>query len=232
MDNHNSENQIQATLAGRADLDVSDVLKEAWQRCEGARLPLLLMFGILFLITVCLNLLFQAVGLDEEKALSSLFIQLANTAVVNPFIAGVLLLAFGHLQGRSIDIKEAFNVYPMLVPILLLSVLQSLITGIGFLLLIVPGIYLSIALSLSLPLLVEKNYGITDALKTSLNLVNKEFLSVLVLAFLSVLLIVIGFMTLVGWIITLPYVVMIYAITYRQLAGFDLQEPSALENPL
>jgi len=221
MDIQEPENQIQATLAGQADLDIAEVLKEAWRRCEGARLPLLLLFGILFLITICINLLFSAMGLDEEQIFSSLVIQLANTAVVNPFIAGVLLLAFGHLKGRAIDIKDAFNVYPMLVPILLLSVLQSLITGIGFILLILPGIYLSVALSLSLPLLVEKNFGIVDALKTSLSLVNKEFLNVFVLAFLSALLIAIGFVTLVGWIITLPYVVMIYAITYRQLAGID-----------
>jgi len=223
MDTHEPENQIQATLDGRADLDVAEVLKEAWQRCDGARIPLLLLFGILFLIAVCVNLLFRLLGVDEEQALSSLFLQFANTAIVNPFIAGILLLAFGHLQGRAMDIKDAFNVYPMVVPILLLSVLQTLITTVGFLLLILPGIYLSIALSLSLPLLVEKNFGIVDALKTSLSLVNKEFLSVFILALLSAVLIAIGFVTLIGWIITLPYVVMIYAITYRQLAGIDQQ---------
>lgn len=221
MDIEEPQNQIQATLAGQADLDVSEVLKEAWEKCAGARGPLLLMFGILFLIVICLNLLFMAVGIDQENFLGSLIIQLGNTAVVNPFIAGIMLVAFGHLQGRTIDVKDAFNVYPMIVPVLLLSILQSLIVGLGFLLLILPGIYLSIAFSLALPLLVEKGFGIGDALKTSLSLVNKEFLSVLILSFLSALLIFVGFITLIGWVITLPYVVMIYVITYRQLAGID-----------
>jgi hypothetical protein len=221
MDIEEPQNQIQATLAGQADLVVSEVLKEAWEKCTGARGPLLLLFVIIFLIAVCLNLLFSAVGINQDNFLGSLIIQLGNTAVLNPLIAGVILVALGHLQGKAIDVKDAFNVYPMIVPVLLLSILQSLIVGIGFLLLILPGIYLSIALSLALPLLVEKGFGLGDALKTSLSLVNKEFLSVFILSFLSALLIFVGFITLIGWVITLPYVVMIYVITYRQLAGID-----------
>ena len=52
--------------------------------------------------------------------------------------------------------------------------------ALGLLLLILPGLYLAIALSLALPLLVERELGVLDALTTSLKIVNAIWKSDLV----------------------------------------------------
>jgi len=89
-------------------------------------------------------------------------------------------------------------------------------------LLILPGIYVAIALGLAIPLKVEKQLGVVESLTTSVQLVNKKFFSVAALAFLASLVMVLSFITIIGWIWAMPWMLMVFAITYRQLAGVSI----------
>jgi hypothetical protein len=51
--------------------------------------------------------------------------------------------------------------------------------------------------------------------------VNQKFLQVAVLGLASMALMVVGILSLIGWIWTIPWTIMIFSITYRQLAGYD-----------
>jgi len=101
--------------------------------------------------------------------------------------------------------------------------LQTLVTLVGFLLLIVPGLYLAFALALAIPLKVEKQLPVVDCLTTSMKIVNKKFLNVAVLALVASFVASLSFITIIGWIWAVPWMLMVYAITYRQLAGCDLE---------
>jgi hypothetical protein len=52
-----------------------------------------------------------------------------------------------------------------------------------------------------------------------MRLVNKAFWRVALLSLISGLLILLGFLSVIGWIWTLPWAALIFSITYRQLAG-------------
>jgi hypothetical protein len=56
-----------------------------------------------------------------------------------------------------------------------------------------------------------------------MKLVNKKFLNVAVLAIVASLVSTLSFITIIGWIWAVPWMLMVYAITYRQLAGCDLR---------
>ena len=119
------------------------------------------------------------------------------------------------------EFQEQFSFYGMMPPIVAVGVLQSVLSSLGLMLLILPGLYLTVALSLAIPLKVEKDLSVVECLTTSIKLVNRKFLPVLLLGLASTGLMLVGVLSLIGWIWTVPWSVMIFAITYRQLAGYD-----------
>ena len=216
-----SGGSIAQTLAGNADLDIGEVLGEAWESCSGVRSIILILAVLMILISLFVAGVLSASGLDNEAFPDSMIFQLAGTAAVNPLIAGMFMIALRHLQDEPSELRDGFDYYSMALPIVAIALLQSIAIGFGMILLILPGIYLAIALSLALPLKVEHDLDVLDALTMSLKLVNAKFVNVAVLAIVGGLLLFVGFATIIGWLITFPWVVMIYTITYRQLVGIQ-----------
>lgn len=211
---------IQQTLAGNAELEVMAVIREAWARTEGIKgimaAGMLLVYAAVLLVTVVLGSIF---GFEEQTVLASTISQLVVMMIVYPFMAGVFMVGLRHAVGLPVNFRDQFDYYACLLPIVAVGLLQSVVTSLGFLLLIVPGIYLSIALCLAVPLKAERDLPITECLLTSLRLVNRKFFEVAILSIVAVALMVLGIVSLIGWIWTLPWTLMIFAILYRQLAG-------------
>ena len=144
--------------------------------------------------------------------------------MIYPFIAGVFLLGLHHSVGLPVNFSQQFNQYGMVLPILAVALLQTLASLVGFILLILPGIYIGIALALAIPLKVEKQMGVFESLTTSMQIVNKKFLNVAVLAIVASIVASLSFITIIGWIWAIPWMLMVFAITYRQLAGVNTTE--------
>ncbi len=217
---------IEQTLAGGADLDVMDTIREAWGCTQGIKGTvvggLLLIYGVVLVVSAILGATF---GFENPGAMAEAVLQIVLVSIVYPFMAGVFMLGLRRSVGLPVDFKEQFSFYGMMAPIVAVGLLQSVLTSLGLMLLILPGLYLAVALSLAIPLKVEKDLGIVDCLATSLRLVNRKFLQVMLLGLASSALITIGILSVIGWIWTIPWSVMIYSITYRQLAGYDVTGP-------
>jgi hypothetical protein len=216
---------IENTLAGNAVLNVGDVMSEAWQRTNGIKGIVigggLLIYLAVIVVTVVLGLIF-GFG-DQQSVLGVAVTQLVVMLMIYPFFAGVFMLGLRQSVGLPVSFNQQFSYYGALFPIFLVALLQSIVTGIGFLLLIVPGLYLAFALALAIPLKVEKQLPVIDCLTTSMKLVNKKFLDVAILAIVASLLSTLSFITIIGWIWGVPWMLMVYAITYRQLAGCEIE---------
>lgn len=213
---------IERTLDGRAELEIGAVLREAWQLTDGVKTPivggLLLMYGVLFAVTMLVETLF---AVEEQSYLEGALIQLATMMIIYPFMAGVFMFGLRHSVGEPVAFKDQFGYYGEVLPIVAVGALQSLVTFAGLLLFVVPGIYLMFALSLAIPLRVERGLPINDCLFMSLRLVNRKFFEVTVLTLAGLALTVIGFVSVVGWIWTVPWTLMIFSLIYRQLAGYQ-----------
>jgi uncharacterized membrane protein YqjE len=214
---------IEQTLQGRADLEIMAVLREAWEKTDGIKGMviggMLLVYAAVAVVTVVLGSIF---GFEDQSIFASTVSQLVVMMIVYPFMAGVFMLGLKRSVGLPVAFQDQFAYYAALMPIVAVGVLQSAVTTIGFLLLILPGIYLTFALCLAVPLKAERDLPITDCLLVSLKLVNRKFFEVAVLSLAIALLVVLGVFSLVGWIWTIPWTVMIMAIMYRQLAGFTV----------
>ncbi|MEQ8858464.1 MAG: hypothetical protein RIC56_07445 [Pseudomonadales bacterium] len=212
---------IEQTLAGGADLEIMPVIREAWQRIDGIKGilvgGLLLVYAAVVVVSVLLGGLF---GVEEQSLIASSISQLVIMMIVYPFVAGVFILGLKRSVGLPVRFEDQFAFYRELLPIVAVGALQSLVTFIGFALLILPGIYLTFALSLAVPLKAERNLPITDCLIVSLRLVNKKLFEVVVLSLAAMALAIVGVLSVIGWIWTIPWTLMMVSIIYRQLAGY------------
>jgi uncharacterized membrane protein len=211
---------IEATLAGRADLRVGAVLREAWERTDGIKAPLIAGCLIIYAAMTVATLVLQSIfGAEPESPMAGAISQLVLMLIVYPFMGGVFMFGLNRSLGRPVHFEGLFGQYRRALPIVAVALVQGAFTLVGLLLLIVPGIYLSIALSLAVPLKVERDLPIMECLVTSLRIVNRKFLEVALLMLVSGALLVLGVLSLIGWIWTVPWTIMIFAITYRQLVG-------------
>ena len=217
---------IEATLAGRADLRIGACLGEAWDRLKGAKRILL---GGLLLFYVVLGVVFtwglgfvlRVVGIDSQASmLWSVIAQLVIAALIYPFIASVVLTSARHMAGQEIAFTDLFANYGKAGKLLAAGVLVQLLSMVGFVLLIVPGIYLSVAYLLTGALIAERDMGVWEAMETSRKLVTKHWLAVFLIGIVATLATVVSAMfLLVPLIWTLPWTMLCFGVVYRNLAG-------------
>jgi len=98
-------------------------------------------------------------------------------------------------------------------------VLYTLIVVIGFLLLIVPGIYLAIKYQYVQYLIVDKNMDVIEAFKESGKMTNGHKWNLLLLLLLFLMITILGVMALgIGLLVAVPIVIVAQAYVYKKLS--------------
>ena len=133
-----------------------------------------------------------------------------------PLIVGVIMLAIHYSRGEPIAFNSIFNYYHLTGKLALAGLLIYIMTIIGFVLLILPGIYLSIAYVFTLPLIADKGMGVWDAMELSRKAVTKHWFKVFGLFFLLSLIMTLGALALgIGLIWAVPLLfVTLYGLLY------------------
>ena len=230
---------IENTLSGNAELNIGAVFSEAWEKTKGIKGYVvgggILLYLAVIIVTITVAVL---VGAEQQSIVGSLVGQLVVMMMIYPFIAGVFLLGLHQSVGMPVSFAQQFNQYGMMLPILGIALIQTvaslifpmlgivLVQASGsfilFAILLLPSIYVAFAFALAIPLKVEKKMGVVESITTSVQLVNKKFFSVVVLALVSSIVAGLSFITIIGWIWAIPWMLMVFAITYRQLAGVSI----------
>lgn len=106
-----------------------------------------------------------------------------------PLAAGFLIMAHNIKTGQRQDFNVFFDGFKHIGPLILYSVVTFLIVAFGLVLLILPGIYLAVAYSIALMLIVFRNMQFWDAMEWSRKILTrnwwKVFAFIIVLAFLN-----------------------------------------------
>jgi len=87
--------------------------------------------------------------------------------VLYPMIAGLMMLGVRCAAGAEIRASLVGDCMPKAGRIAGLYIIQGLLIVIGLLLFIIPGIYLAVSYAIALPLAVDRDMGIWQALETS-----------------------------------------------------------------
>lgn len=138
------------------------------------------------------------------------------------FSAGILIIAVRRVAQEPFSWTMLFMGFKRFGSVLALYILMSIMLFIGFLLLILPGIYLTVGYMLALPLLFEKNLSPWQALERSRMAVHKRwwtvFFALIVLTILTVLsAIPLG----IGLIWTVPMFSILIAVLYYHFFGAE-----------
>jgi len=163
---------IEKSLQGQYSIDVPSVLKEAWQLTLRSRISINL--GLLFTLVLGIVVSFlisNTMGGIEEVIVDQQAMTLLNIAVtmiIYPFLVGVEMMGVFHAVGLKTNSKLIFSFLRRGSWVAVCALLTSIFVTLGMQLYLLPGIYLAVALSLALPLVVEKKLSPIKAIMISI----------------------------------------------------------------
>lgn len=172
---------IEEALASSYDFDISEVVKDAWTKVTGIKLPFFLGLLTIFAISIITGIIINFLPKGPATALNFII-----NLFISAMMAGFIALALKRLNGQPIVFKDDFFSISTIFNILVIAAfLTNLFTIIGIILLLIPGIYLSIAYCLTNWIIVDNpGIGAWQAMETSRKIVTKHWFKFFLLMFL------------------------------------------------
>lgn len=226
-DSHNNQNKgtVESALAGQFDFSIEDILAEAWKKTDGAKMPFniaLSVYGVAYIFSIFLVPYVMSGFSMEFTALSNVIGAVLNLLVGYPIMAGIMIMGVARADGRSVNFGICLQYFSKTLPIFILILIMSVLIMLGFLLLIVPGIYLSIAYTFAMLLVLEKNMSPWEALETSRKAVTHHWFKLFGLMFVMGLILFVSMLPLgIGLFWTMPMFYIANGVLYRRIFGVD-----------
>ncbi len=203
------------------DFDIIEIMKEGFRRIEGVKGIFLAAFVVYVVVAIIVQMILGIFFPSppppaQPNLLNQQIVTILSYPVLMPLIAGVIMLSIHYSRGESIEFKSIFNYYHLTGKLALAGLLIYIMTVIGFVLLILPGVYLSIAYVFTLPLIVDKEMDVWDAMELSRKAVTKHWFKVFGLFFLLSLIMALGALVFgIGLIWAVPLLfVTLYGLLY------------------
>jgi len=215
---------VERALAGDFEFEPLEVLQEAWRLTDGVKLILLVgmvavMVASMVVQVVVGRLMPVGTGMGGLMLTSVTAVAL-QMPVVGPIYAGMFVVALRHASGQTVAVGDLFAHYDKTGRIVGVMLLSLLLTYLGLFLLILPGIYLSVAYIMALPLVADKGMSVWQALETSRKVMTKCWWRMFFTGVLIVLILAVSALPiLIPWIWTLPMAVLAIGVIYRNLFG-------------
>ncbi|GLK91791.1 hypothetical protein [Pseudomonas turukhanskensis] len=236
---------LEEALSRRYDFGISDLLGEAWTRTKGTKGIIIggfvVFYAALFAVMNVLGILLTIFGVagiagmgllggadDGSLALGamaafffgSMLVGFLATAMVYPFLAGINMVGIRAAAGQPVRFGEVFAHFGRTVPVIITALLMTLLVVVGYMLFVVPGIYLSVAYILAIPLVVERGLSPWQALEASRKAINQHWFKVFGLFLLLGVLMSLSMIPLgIGLLWTIPLMVVSLGVLYRTIFG-------------
>ncbi len=217
---------------GSEPIDVMGCVKRAFEltkRHFGMLLLLMVVYiGVSMVVGIIGAILDHALGLEvvsvENFAQGSSQSASANgpvASILNQLVSIFLTLGatragLNIVSGKEFSLGDLFSGGAKFLPALGGMILYGLMVAIGFLLLVVPGIYLALRYGAFLSAMVDRDLGVFDSFKYSSSLTTNNRARLLGLLGMSIVLILAGILALcVGIFFALPVMWLSWAVAYR-----------------
>jgi len=223
---------IEDAIAGNIEVGMLQMLGEAWRDLKGFKLKChiatvlwFVVYIVAVLISIPVVIGLSAAGADEgSAAIIASLVQVVAIAATMPMIVGITIMGIRHAQGKTVSAGTVFSYFHRIPGAILWYVLMTLMIVLGYILLILPGIYLSFAYMFSLPLMIEKDMTAWQALEVSRKAVTRIWFRATGFLLLVVLLMILGTIPLgipLIWIV--PWTALAYSMIYFKLFGAEAQ---------
>ncbi|AAZ28415.1 MULTISPECIES: hypothetical protein [Colwellia] len=186
---------VERAVKGEYSINVKAILTEAWQHTLQSRMSinigllLVTVFGMI--VSFIASSFFGGIERVIEDPQSLQLINVIVTIAVWPFMAGIEMMGVFHAVSKPTKINMVLSFLHRGSWVALCALLTSLLISLGFQLLIIPGVLLAVLLSLTIPLVVEKNLTPVQAIALSVKALRFKIMpllaiySVLFLALIS-----------------------------------------------
>lgn len=214
-----------AAPQGLAGVSIGALVSEAWEKTRGAKGPIwagsAVMYAVMLVVFAGASLLLPqqdgGAGMGAD-----LLLQMISNAVMAIFFAGIVNMGIRRVAGSQVGWRMVLDGLPIAGKLAVAGILQSLLIMIGFFLLILPGIYLTIGYSMTLPLIIDRGMSPWEAMEASRKAVHKEWWKIFALFLVMGLLLLLATLPFgVGLIWVWPMTVILGALVYRGLFGID-----------
>jgi len=214
-------------MSTSTDWSISEVLKTANEKQVGFKFSYVKAIAVYAAISILITLVQEAtVGNAGDVAAS--VIEILVTLILFPLGVGLGLLGIRRAAGKETPVSTLWEPYSQAIPLIVMFLLMAVLVVAGFFLLVLPGIYLSIAYSFAPYLITEKNMGVWEAMETSRKAITQYWWRYFGLMLIAALLIIVGSIPLlVGLIWVLPIVGIATGEVFA--ATFDNYDSEALE---
>ncbi|MCI5150234.1 MAG: hypothetical protein D3916_12750 [Candidatus Electrothrix sp. MAN1_4] len=184
------------------------------------------MYAISFVIMFIGGMLIGLLGLNEHGVvlaiISQLGLQLIYTALMAVLSGGLVMMGVRRASDESINFSMLFDGIAKAKQLIIAMILMWIMIGIGFILLIIPGIYLGIAYGLTIPLIMEKGLGPWEAMEASRKAIHHHWFQIFGLYLIMGLIFMVSAIPLgIGLIWTMPMGSIVLGIVYRTVFGVE-----------
>ncbi|QYM79204.1 GYF domain-containing protein [Horticoccus luteus] len=195
-------------IARAAKIDVISCFERSWELLKSD------FWGIVGVTTVVLLVTLVASVIPVLKWFVTFFLS-------GVFYGGLYAFYLKKLRGHTATLGDAFSGFSVaFIPLALATAVTYALVALGFVLLILPGIYLAVAYSFALLLIVDKKLPFWDALEVSRRVITAQWWRVFFLLILGAIIGAAGVLALfVGLFITMPIAIGAVTVAYERLCN-------------
>jgi uncharacterized membrane protein len=146
---------------------------------------------------------------------------LATVLLEGPMLAGLYYLFIRRIRGETVGVADVFNgLSDNFLQLFLAGFISSLAIAVGFLLCLVPGIFLAVCYMFVLPIAIDKRIEFWPAMEVSRQVVQPQWFNFFGLAIICLLVVIAGTLAcLVGLVVAMPVAMATVAYAYEDVFG-------------
>lgn len=215
---------IENAVAGRYDFAIGDVMSEAWGLVKGFKGTFWAAGIVIYLMTIVSILIWTRISMaifaGHPGTIGPAIFNGLIGAFMAPLYVGMTALVVRRAAGMPATFSTAFA-YLGKVPLLFVSgLLTMLMTYLGLVLLIIPGLYLGVAYGMTIPLIAFNELGAWQAMEISRKAITHKWFSVFALNLAVGFVVFLSALPLgIGLIWTMPWAMLVLGVLYRRMFG-------------
>jgi hypothetical protein len=222
---------LEDAVAGRYDFTIGEVMSEAWGLVKGFKAPFwgaaIIAYAVFFVLLMVWGGISAALFGRQQNAVAAGVVNGLIGALLWPLFIGLFAMGVRRAAGLPVSFSMAFAYFNKAPVVIGAGLLTTLVTYVGFALLIIPGIYLSIAYLMTMPLLAFHDLGPWKAMETSRRSITHKWFRVFGLYFVVGILTGLSALPLgIPLIWTIPWAVLVSGVLYRRIFGAPVVAPA------
>ena len=204
-------------MVAKVDFSKRELIRKGWGKVkEHAHLliKILLAFIGLSIVSSIINVAF------EEVMAVALLASIVVTIVQTVFEIGLIKIGLDIIENKKPNFKDLYSNYTLFLPFFLTSIILGIIIIVGFILLIIPGIYLAVRYQFTSFVIVDKKLSYWTAIKKAGELTKGRWMQIFLFDLALIGLNLLGLLALgIGLLLTIPTSFFASVYLYRRLAS-------------